>query len=117
MGCKQRFKQLTQMKKLLTTAFLGLMMFSTAVADEGMWVVNMLQRIYNAELNEMGLNLTPEEIYSINEASLKDAIVRLNGGQCTGEVISSQGLVLTNHSAGDVTLGCRCPAVHHNEQR
>ena len=53
------------MKKLLTTAFLGLMMFSTAVADEGMWVVNMLQRIYNAELNQMGLNLTPEEIYSI----------------------------------------------------
>jgi hypothetical protein len=99
-----------KMKKLLTTAFLGLMMFSTAVADEGMWVVNMLQRIYNAELNQMGLNLTPEEIYSINEASLKDAIVRLNGGQCTGEVISSQGLVLTNHHcAYDAIQGFSSP--------
>ena len=66
-------------------------------ADEGMWLVNMLNRITMAEMSEMGLNLTAEEIYDINNASLKDAIVRLNGGSCTGEVISSQGLVLTNH--------------------
>lgn len=66
-------------------------------ADEGMWIVNMLNRITMAEMQGMGLNLTAEEIYDINNASLKDAIVRLNGGSCTGEVISSQGLVLTNH--------------------
>ncbi len=69
----------------------------TTQADEGMWIVNMLNRITMAEMQGMGLNLTAEEIYDINNASLKDAIVRLNGGSCTGEVISSQGLVLTNH--------------------
>lgn len=66
-------------------------------ADEGMWLVSMLNRITMAEAQGMGLNLSAEEIYDINNASLKDAIVRLNGGSCTGEVISSQGLVLTNH--------------------
>jgi hypothetical protein len=53
-----------------------------------------------AEMKNLGLNLTAEEIYSINQACLKDAIVRLNGGMCTGEVISDQGLVLTNHHCG-----------------
>ena len=66
-------------------------------ADEGMWLVSMLNRITMAEAQGLGLNLSAEEIYDINNASLKDAIVRLNGGSCTGEVISSQGLVLTNH--------------------
>lgn len=87
------------MKKILSiVAGLLLVLQSTQVyADEGMWLVNMLNRITMAEMNNMGLNLTAEEIYDINQASLKDAIVRLNGGSCTGEVISSQGLVLTNH--------------------
>ncbi|MDA0912507.1 MAG: S46 family peptidase [Bacteroidetes bacterium] len=87
------------MKKLMTfTLIVGFlsMNFSTR-ADEGMWLVSMLNRITMAEMNGMGLNLTAEEIYDINNASLKDAVVRLNGGSCTGEVISSQGLVLTNH--------------------
>ena len=69
----------------------------TLRADEGMWLVSMLNRITMAEAQGLGLNLSAEEIYDINNASLKDAIVRLNGGSCTGEVISSQGLVLTNH--------------------
>lgn len=98
------------MKKLFATVFMAFMMFTSARADEGMWVVHMLQRIYNAEMNNMGLNLTPEEIYNINAASLKDAIVRLNGGMCTGEVISSQGLVLTNHHcAYDAIQGFSSP--------
>lgn len=87
------------MKKLITT-WLALCLLLPAMslrADEGMWVVSMLNRITMAEMTGMGLNLTAEEIYDINNASLKDAIVRLNGGSCTGEVISSQGLVLTNH--------------------
>jgi len=87
------------MKYLLSIGLLAAMFIQgpSTRADEGMWLVNMLNRITMAEMSEMGLNLTAEEIYDINNASLKDAIVRLNGGSCTGEVISSQGLVLTNH--------------------
>ena len=69
----------------------------TTRADEGMWLLHMLKKINEAEMQQMGLNLSAEDIYSINEASLKDAIVMLNGGMCTAEVISDQGLVLTNH--------------------
>ena len=87
------------MKYMLSIGLLAAMFIQppSARADEGMWLVNMLNRITMAEMSEMGLNLTAEEIYDINNASLKDAIVRLNGGSCTGEVISSEGLVLTNH--------------------
>ncbi|HBP44255.1 MAG TPA: serine protease [Flavobacteriales bacterium] len=87
------------MKKFTATLLLAAMMLLqfTLRADEGMWLVSMLNRITMAEAQGLGLNLSAEEIYDINNASLKDAIVRLNGGSCTGEVISSQGLVLTNH--------------------
>jgi hypothetical protein len=68
-------------------------------ADEGMWLLPLLQK-YNIEsMQEMGLELSAEEIYSINSTSLKDAIVVFGRG-CTGEVISNQGLVLTNHHCG-----------------
>jgi hypothetical protein len=66
-------------------------------ANEGMWLVSLLNRVQEAEMKNLGLNLTAEEIYNINNASLKDAIVRLNGGQCTGEVVSDKGLIFTNH--------------------
>tara|TARA_B100000767_G_scaffold61910_1_gene57778 strand:+ start:519 stop:2699 length:2181 start_codon:yes stop_codon:yes gene_type:complete len=91
--------KLNKMKKFTSILLvIGMMLPGlTTQADEGMWIVNMLNRITMAEMQGMGLNLTAEEIYDINNASLKDAIVRLNGGSCTGEVISSQGLVLTNH--------------------
>lgn len=68
-----------------------------AKADEGMWLLHMLQRINEAEMQQMGLNLSAEDIYSLNQACLKDAIITLNGGSCTAELISSEGLVLTNH--------------------
>ena len=70
---------------------------TTARADEGMWLLHMLQRINEAEMQEMGLNLTAEDIYSLNQACLRDAVITLNGGSCTAEIISDQGLVLTNH--------------------
>ena len=70
---------------------------STARADEGMWLLHMLQRINEAEMQQMGLNLSAEDIYSLNQACLKDAVITLNGGSCTAEIISDQGLVLTNH--------------------
>ena len=70
---------------------------TTAKADEGMWLLHMLQRINEAEMQEMGLNLSAEDIYSMNQACLRDAVITLNGGSCTAEIISDQGLVLTNH--------------------
>ena len=81
--------------KLVAVAIFCLPMI--ARANEGMWLVSLLNRMHEAEMKGLGLNLTAEEIYSINNASLKDAIVRLNGGQCTGEVVSSKGLIFTNH--------------------
>jgi hypothetical protein len=68
-------------------------------ADEGMWIPLLVERLNYVDMQEMGLNLTPEEIYSINNSSLKDAIVIFGGG-CTGEIISADGLLLTNHHCG-----------------
>ena len=62
-----------------------------------MWLLHMLQRINEAEMQQMGLNLSAEDIYSLNQACLQDAVITLNGGSCTAEIISDQGLVLTNH--------------------
>lgn len=68
-------------------------------ADEGMWFLMFIERLNHRDMQKMGLQLTPEEIYSINNSSLKDAIVQFNGG-CTAEVISKEGLLLTNHHCG-----------------
>jgi hypothetical protein len=68
-------------------------------ADEGMWLPMFVERLNYVDMKEMGLKLTPEEIYSINHSSLKDAIVIFGGG-CTGEIVSDQGLLLTNHHCG-----------------
>lgn len=67
-------------------------------ADEGMWLPFLLGRNYD-DMKKHGLNLTAEEIYSINNSSIKDAIISFNG-YCTGEVISNKGLILTNHHCG-----------------
>jgi hypothetical protein len=68
-------------------------------ADEGMWFLMFIDRLNHRDMQKMGLQLTSEEIYSINNSSLKDAIVQFNGG-CTAELISKQGLILTNHHCG-----------------
>jgi outer membrane protein OmpA-like peptidoglycan-associated protein len=67
-------------------------------ADEGMWLPFMIGRNYE-DMKKHGLKLTPEQIYSINHSSLKDAVVSF-GGFCTGEIISKKGLILTNHHCG-----------------
>lgn len=74
--------------------------FAPAKADEGMWLPMLVKRLNYADMQKHGLQLTAEEIYSVNNSSLKDAIVRLGGGFCTGEIISDQGLMLTNHHCG-----------------
>lgn len=71
---------------------------SAASAHEGMWLPTLLKGI-EGDLQAAGLKLSAEDIYSINQGSLKDAIV-LFGGGCTAEVISGQGLILTNHHCG-----------------
>jgi hypothetical protein len=71
----------------------------TARADEGMWLPWLLNSQTVGEMNKKGLKLTPEQLYDLNKSSLKDAIVWFGGG-CTGEVISANGLVLTNHHCG-----------------
>lgn len=85
------------MKKLLILFFVLSAAF--ARADEGMWLPMLIERLNYVDMQKEGLKLTPEEIYSVNHSSLKDAIIQFGNG-CTGEMISSQGLVLTNHHCG-----------------
>jgi len=66
-------------------------------ADEGMWLLSLLKQTNYLQMKKMGLKLTAEQIYSVNHASLKDAVVALDHGSCTAEVISADGLLLTNH--------------------
>ncbi|MGQ1946380.1 S46 family peptidase [Geofilum sp. OHC36d9] len=88
------------MKKILAMSFILLMGFAGGVkADEGMWLLPLIQKLNIGTMQEMGLKLTPEQIYSVNHSSLKDAVVIFGGG-CTGELISDQGLILTNHHCG-----------------
>lgn len=75
----------------------SLLLPGVSKADEGMWLPMFVQRLNYVDMQKKGLQLTAEEIYSINNSSLKDAIVMLSGGSCTAEMISDQGLMLTNH--------------------
>lgn len=84
-------------KRLLFCA-LACITFATATADEGMWLPNRIKERIK-EMRKMGFKLKADDIYSDNKASLKDAVVQFGGG-CTGEFISSEGLLLTNHHCG-----------------
>ena len=85
-------------KNILSLSLLLLICFKT-FAEEGMWLPQLLQALNEKEMKRMGLKINAADIYSISKSSLKDAIVSF-GGFCTAEVISNQGLLLTNHHCG-----------------
>ncbi|QIA09983.1 S46 family peptidase [Draconibacterium halophilum] len=86
------------MKKSLLLLLLGLSLFQLS-AKEGMWIPILLEKYNLAEMQEMGFKLTAEDIYDVNQSSMKDAVVIFGGG-CTGELISDEGLLITNHHCG-----------------
>ena len=93
-------------KTFLLVALAILSLVGKVHADEGMWLPMFVERLNYVDMEKMGLQLTPEELYSINNSSLKDAIVGLSEGAtprgffCTGEIVSGKGLMFTNHHCG-----------------
>ena len=87
--------------KKITLILIGALLFSVAPlrADEGMWLLPLIEKLNNKKLAELGFKISAKDIYDINKSSLKDAIVHFGGG-CTGEIISGEGLLLTNHHCG-----------------
>jgi len=86
------------MRKIAITILLSVFVVFNNIADEGMWLPMLVGKNIN-EMQKMGFKLTADDIYSVNQSSLKDAIVQFGGG-CTAELISAEGLIITNHHCG-----------------
>src|SRR5512141_451521 len=83
--------------------FISLLLITTLAptlkADEGMWIPLLIEKYNIKIMQEKGFKLSAEDIYSVNKACMKDAVLRFGGG-CTAEIISGQGLLITNHHCG-----------------
>lgn len=86
------------MKKIVLLVFIAVSALRS-FADEGMWLPLFLEQLNEKEMKAMGMKISARDIYDVNKGSLKDAIVQFGGG-CTGEVVSSKGLLFTNHHCG-----------------
>lgn len=87
------------MKRYLSAILFTFLILTPARADEGMWMLPLLEKINSDAMRNLGSRLTADQIYSINHSSIKDAVVQFGGG-CTGEIISGSGLLVTNHHCG-----------------
>jgi hypothetical protein len=86
------------MKKVLLLVIISSLCINIRIkADEGMWLPLLIDRLNYVDMQKMGCHLTADEIYSVNNSSIKDAIVSINNGYCSGVMISSEGLFMTNH--------------------
>ena len=86
------------MKRIITIITALTLFAGSAFADEGMWLLPLIQKMNGKDMKKLGCELSPKQIYNINN-SLKDAIVQFGNG-CTGEIISGEGLLVTNHHCG-----------------
>lgn len=98
------------MKNIMALA-LGLFLVIPVYADEGMWLPLTIREAIYGDMKKLGLQLTPEQIYNVNGLSIKDAVVSL-GGFCTGEIISRQGLLLTNHHCAESSIQSHSSVEH-----
>ncbi|HIZ85239.1 MAG TPA: S46 family peptidase [Candidatus Coprenecus stercoravium] len=99
-------------KSRLLALMLLFLPFAPVKADEGMWLLPLLEKMNSGRMTEMGFQITPQEIYDLNNASLKDAVVIFGNG-CTGEIVSEQGLLFTNHHCGYSAIQ-QLSSVEHN---
>ena len=98
------------MRKIILLLF-ALFSFANVQAGEGMWILSLICKNYE-QMKAMGFKLTPEDIYSINQACLKDAVISLNHGDCTGEFVSAQGLFFTNYHCGFEDIQSQSSVLH-----
>lgn len=101
-----------RLKKIGFIFFAIVIATNTLKADEGMWMLPLIQKLNIKTMSDMGFKLSAKDIYDINHASLKDAVLQFGGG-CTAEIISKDGLVLTNHHCGYASIQ-KLSSVDHN---
>jgi hypothetical protein len=87
------------MRKILLYFIVSVILVPQTKADEGMWLLPLIEKMNIKDMKKSGFKLDAKDIYSVNSSSIKDAVVIFGGG-CTGEIISGQGLLLTNHHCG-----------------